>query len=357
MQFRKALSLLLSALLFTVSCSPSPPTVRVVSVPDEGIAPDVEVGADGALHVAYVAGDDVYYATSSDGGLTFGQPLRVNSEPGTSFAGAFRGPDLTLGQNGRVHVIWYTNGYQKKLPQDEWGVGYAYLDKDSSQFTPAENLNHKPSDNYSLAADQEGRIAVAWTADGAFIQLSVDDGQTFSAPERIDQADPCDCCATRAYFSPQGDLYLSYRDKTDNLRDMKLLVRRHDETVFTKQSLSQTTWHIEACPMTGSFLSDTGSNLLAAWETKGAIYYGKTGYDGRLQEPGETRVSDTGRYPVILPLPGEQTVVAWKEEKSLVWRTYDAEGKPTGQLVRQEGYSSHRPAGTTLSNGVALLFP
>ena len=348
---------LLFALLFTISCSPPSPAVKVISVPDQGIAPDVEVGSDGVLHAVYVVGDDVYYATSSDGGVSFSQPLRVNSPPGTAFAGAFRGPDLALGQNGRVHVIWYTNGYQRKLPQDEWGVGYAFFDKEKKQFTPAVNLNHKPSDTYSMAADREGRIAVIWTADGAFIQLSEDNGHTFSAPEQIDQADPCECCATRAYFSPQGHLYLTYRDKTDNHRDMKLLVRRQGETVFTKQPLSQTTWPIEACPMTGSFLSDAGSHLLAAWEMKGAIYYGKTGYDGRLTEPGETRVSEVGRYPVVLPLPGEQTVVAWKEEKVFVWQTYDAKGKPAGQQTRQESSSSHRPTGITLSTGVALLFP
>jgi hypothetical protein len=88
-------------------------TVRVVQTPRDGEVPDAEVDASGAIHIAFVKGEDAYYAKSDDGGKSFSKPLRINSVPGTVHpANMFRGPDLALGQNGRVHVIWYVNAYE-----------------------------------------------------------------------------------------------------------------------------------------------------------------------------------------------------------------------------------------------------
>src|SRR6185295_7546416 len=137
----------------------------------------------------------------------------------------YRGPDVAIGKDGRVHVIWYVNAYQRKLPQDQWGVFYAHLDRGQGAFTKGMNLNHKPSDNYSLAADERGNVAVVWMAEGVFVNVSKDNGKTFGAAERIEVADPCECCASRAAFSSGGALMIDYRDKKGNVRDMHLLVR------------------------------------------------------------------------------------------------------------------------------------
>src|SRR4029077_1170284 len=127
----------------------------------------------GAIHLAFVSGQDVYYAKSTNNGASFSPPWRANSEPGSSHPpNMYRGPDLALGRNGRVHVIWYVNAWQRHLPPEESGVHYAYLDPAAGRFSATVNLNHLPSDNYSLAADQEGHVAVFWMAGGLFLSLS-----------------------------------------------------------------------------------------------------------------------------------------------------------------------------------------
>ena len=120
--------LLLSARQTAASAS-----VRLVDLPDGGIVADAEVNAGGAVHLVYVSmpdgvEQDLFYAVSNDAGETFGEPIRVNSNAGQVYAGGFRGPDIALGANGRVHVVWYTNAYQAKRPPEEWGVHYAYMD-------------------------------------------------------------------------------------------------------------------------------------------------------------------------------------------------------------------------------------
>jgi len=131
--------------------------VQVIPAPGNGQVPDAEVDRDGAIHLAYVSRNDAWYVKSTDAGKTFTAPIRINSEPGTVHPpNMYRGPDIAVGKKGRVHVIWYISAYQRKLPKDQWGVFYSYLDPGKTEFAPSQNLNHKPSDNYSLAADEKG---------------------------------------------------------------------------------------------------------------------------------------------------------------------------------------------------------
>src|SRR6185503_19204800 len=135
-------SLFVALMFFT---PPSIPAghVQVISTPEKGEVPDAEIDEKGTVHVAYVLREEAFYAKSEDG-KTFSKPLRINSEPGTVHpANMFRGPDLAIGKNGRVHVIWYVNAYQRKLPKDQWGVFYSYIYPRQAGFAKIRNFNHK----------------------------------------------------------------------------------------------------------------------------------------------------------------------------------------------------------------------
>jgi hypothetical protein len=91
-------------------------SVQVVRTTNNGAVPDAEVDQNGTVHVAFIAAQDAFYVQSSDGGKSFSPPLRINSEPASAHpANMFRGPDVALGKSGRVHVIWYGNGYGERV--------------------------------------------------------------------------------------------------------------------------------------------------------------------------------------------------------------------------------------------------
>ncbi|HEY6226474.1 MAG TPA: hypothetical protein VI282_05055 [Verrucomicrobiae bacterium] len=351
--FACASLILLIAQAASVSGAPS---VTVTKTPGEGAVPDAETAKDGSIHVAYVSGEDVFYVVSTNAGKTFSAPLRVNSEPGTAHpANMFRGPDLAIGQNGRVHVIWYVNAYQRKLPPDQWGVFYAHLDPTRGGFSKAVNLNHKPSDNYSLAADEKGNVAAVWMAGAVFVNTSKNNGETFSDAERIDVADPCECCASRASFSPTGALMIDYRDKTANIRDMHLLVRAPGSATFAKEKISVTPWQVTGCPMTGTFLANAGKEEIAAWETKGQISYARIDPVTGKRKTNEIKVADQGKWPIALPGRDGSVLVSWKESSALKWQLFDAADQPSGNPGGNPSPNSTRHAGTTTRAGDFVL--
>ena len=331
------------------------PQVRVVRVPENGFVPDAEMDEAGNLHLAYVAGNDVYYAKSSDHGETFGQPIRVNSEAGFAFGGAFRGPDLAIGKDDTVHVVWYNAGYQQKRPQHEWGVNYSKMAK-SGQFEATRNLNQKPSDNFSIAANAKGDVAVVWMAGGIFVNWSQDGGTQFSAPLDL-KIDPCECCGSRASFTADGTLNVLFRDKAKNERDTYLAMLTRGAPTIRRVRVSEMDWHIDLCPMTGCFLSSAQHGLIAGWETKGSIYFARLDSQGRNLSGGEMLVSKNGRYPVALVAPDGTALVAWKHGKKLEWQLFDSANKPIAERSTYTAATGDRPAGVVNSRGDFVLFP
>jgi hypothetical protein len=327
-------------------------------VPNNGAVPDAEIAPDGTVHLVYVVGEDVFYAKSADEGRTFSPPLRANSEPKTAHpANMFRGPDVALGKDGRTHVIWYSNGYQRKLPKNQWGVRYGFIDANGKAFSQTTNLNHVPSDNYSLAADARGRVAIFWMTDGLFLHESLDNGVTFATPRRVTIADTCECCASRAAFLPDGTLLCVYRDKEKNERDMFVLLQPALSPDFTRSKLSVAPWQVNACPMTGTFVAPATSGLVAAWETKGQVYFARCDKAGRKIGSLEVAAGKRGgKWPIALAASDGTLLVTWKRGNAVEWQLFDSDDKPVGEVQSAPGKNPHRHAAIVTRNGEFRIF-
>ena len=346
------ISVALLVLLSHVSSAEESP--RIAKLPEGAIVPDAEVDHDGVIHVAYLRDEDVFYVRSKDEGRTFSKPVRVNTEQGFASGGAFRGPDLAVGKSGRVHVIWYNAGYQQKRPHEEWGVMYGRLEPGAKTFEKSRNLNRKPSDNFSVAADKKGKVAVIWMAEGVFANLSSDGGKTFAPPQNL-KVDPCECCGSRAIYSADGTLSVLYRDKTDDLRDTNIANLSPGKATWSSRQISTKPWPIDACPMTGSFLSLTKTGMAAAWETKNQVYFALLDHPKSKLE--EIRATEKGRYPVVLTSAEGTKLVAWKNGDIMEWQLFDAGNQPAGKPGSGPSSGPHRPAGVLTKKGRFVLFP
>ena len=343
------------------------PRVEVIRIPDGGVQPEVAIDPAGVLHLVYLTGEpgaaDVFYTRSADGGRTFAQPVRVNSQLGSAIsAGTIRGAQLALGKAGRVHVVW--NGSSAALPKPPVREGqkagapllYARLEPGGAQFEPQRNLitgTRHLDGGSSIAADDRGGVFVAWhgnAIDGAegeearrvWLARSEDDGSTFSREVAISPATTgaCGCCGMRLAFSGQS-LHVLYRSATQMVhRDIYALTSIDRGKTFTATRIDP--WEIGACPMS-SMAIVPGKAPLYAWEHDGQVAF-RIG-EAATSEPTPLRANDASarrKHPRVAAR-GDGTVLmvwatgtGWNKGGAIGWQLFQ-DGKAASDVEAREG--------------------
>ena len=306
--------------------------VSIVHVPQGGEPIDAIRSADSTIHLLYNLGDIPYYVKTSDAGVTFTAPLAVVNQEARKPGLKFDGWSMAVGKGGTIYVAMITNNWKAKLPNVPEGLVYATLAPGAKSFTPVRSLNGKPSEGFALAADPNGHVAATWLANKLYANFSDDSGRTFTANAELDASyDPCNCCTTRTTYGPNGDLAILYREKTNDDRDMYMIIR--DPSGHLKRTrISTTPWHVNACPMTYYALTSTADGYVAAWPTKGDIYFARIDRNGEVLKPGEVKTPGrSGMRSGVVALAGAKgsTLIAWKREGELSWQLYNAQGAPT----------------------------
>ncbi len=335
--------------------------VSTVRVPGSVKVIKAQAGANGMIHLIGDTDSGPQYLKSQDGGLTFSAPIAVvdaaSQKPGLKFSAW----DLAVGGDGSVHVALGTNAWQLKLPKEEWGFFYAKLAPGATAFAAVRNINRMPSEGFSLAAGRRGEVTAAFLSGKLFAMHSRDGGGTFSEAAELDPAwKPCTCCTTSVAYGSDGRLALLYREETDNERDMHLVlsdVSRGAKPVRTR--ISSTPWKIAACPMTYFTIVPTAQGYVAAWPTKGQVFFARLDKDGAVLPPGEIRTPGTnGMRTGVLALSAADgaTLIAWKHSDTLGWQLYDAKGQPQGAPGSVPSAGSGA-AGVALPGGKFILFP
>jgi len=333
--------------------------VEIVHIPNGGETVEARLTGDGVIHVLYHRDGIPYYVKSSDRGAHFSTPMAVVDQESRRPGLVFTVMGMAVGQGGAVHVALFTNNWQTKLTDVPEGLLYTALAPGASAFEPVRSLNRRPSEGFSLAADESGNVTATWLADKLFANFSHDGGRTFTANAEIDPSyDPCNCCTTSAIYSVDGTLAVLYREKTNNNRDMYLVLLSKDGSK-RRTRVSGTPWKISACPMTYYDLSPAGNGYVAAWPTKGGIYFARLDQDGKVMPPGEVKTlgrSEMRSGVVALAAPDGDTLVAWKHQNQLGWQLYDAAGRPEGMLgtIPSAGKGA---AAVVDEQGKFLLFP
>jgi hypothetical protein len=198
-------------------------------------------------------------------------------------------------------------------------------------------------------------------SDKLFTKVSRDNGETFTANAELNPAwDPCNCCTTSATYGPDGKLAVLYREETNNERDMYVVLwdQSSGGAKPSRTRVSVTPWKLEGCPMTYFTIRRAATGYLAAWPTKGQVYFARLDRDGAVLPPGEIRTpGTTGMRTGLEALSAEDgaMLVAWKNKDVLGWQLYDAKGQPQGEPGSASSPGAGA-AGVVLPNGKFILF-
>ncbi|HVA49677.1 MAG TPA: hypothetical protein VNH11_25145 [Pirellulales bacterium] len=350
--------------LFVPSLSPANAAERAmkvatVDVPHGGKAVAAKTDANGVIHLLYDSPDGPQYVRSTDDGQTFSHATAVvdreSRKPGLEFSAW----DMAVAPDGAVHVALGTNAWKLKSPQEQWGYYYARLDSGAKAFSPLRNINRKPSEGYSLAADGHGNVTACWLSDKLYANVSHDGGASFGSNVEIDPSfNPCNCCTTSCAYGADGRLAILYREETNDDRDMYLVLWDQDRKQVTRTRVGGTSWKVDACPMTYYSVSATPYGFLAVWPTRGEIYFAQLDKDGSALSAEEVKTPGlSGMRTGVLALnaAGGNTLVAWKKDGQLGWQLYDKQGRPSDHAASAASAGTGA-AGVVSKGGQFILF-
>jgi len=348
---------------FAQSAWAAVPKVMTIPVPSTGGPMAAKMDAQGRIHLVYETPKGPFYTRFEDDNcnMTFAPlPLVVPGEGEVFPSGLeFITWDVAVATDGAVHVALGNNAWKLKLPHEQWGYFYTRLLPGEKSFSPLKNINQKPSEGFSLALNDKGLVTAVWMADKLYANVSEDGGKTFAATVEIDPVlNPCNCCTTSSTYGADGRLAILYREETNDERDMYLALWDQAKNQVSKTRISTTPWKIDSCPMTYYSVVPSGEGYLAAWPTKGEIYFAKLGANGVPIAPKEIKTRGaSGMRSGILPIGtiDGQTLVVWKKENQLGWQLFDRSGRPSGlpDSVKSEGKGV---AGVVAKDGTILLF-
>ena len=362
--------------------------VRTVRVPDGGIHPQAQVDARGRVHLISFGGEpmrgDLFYVTSEDGGDSFSEPIRVNSQAGSVLVvGTIRGPQLALGKGGRVHVAWMgSDRAEPKAPGNAAPMLYARLNDAGDGFEPQRNLiRERPGldGGGSVAADREGNVYVAWHAPAAggkehdeadrqvWVARSGDEGKTFSVeaaaiPKRTGV---CGCCGMRIAALDGGRVFVAFRSATAQVhRDVHLLASDDHGKTFRIAAVDP--WEVGTCVMSTAALAEAKGRLLAAWETREQVYLATLGEgDEKAGKPSPMPGAAAGgrKHPSIAVNDAGGYLVAWAEGTgwqrggAVAWQVFGKDGRPVARGAgRADGLPAWGvPAAVALRDGTFVV--
>lgn len=333
--------------------------VTTLPIPEGGQPMAAKIDAQGTIHLVYDSTEGPHYVKSANGGKTFAKAIPLVDEGSRKPGLKFNVWDLAVSPDGHVHVALGTNAWKLKLPKEEWGFFYAHVEPQATAVSPLRNINRKPSEGFSLAADGKGNVTACWLADKLYANISHDNGQTFGSTIEIEpKFDPCNCCTTKVAYGVDGRLAILYREETNNERDMYVALWDQAQNKVTRNRVSTKLWKLDACPMTYYDVLPNGEGYVVVFPTEGKIYMAHLDANGKLLSPTETKTpGQTGMRTGMFALNGSDgsTLVAWKKDGQLGWQLYDKQSKPIGSTGTVESTGSGA-AGIVDKGGNFVLF-
>jgi hypothetical protein len=312
--------------------------------------PQVAVSPSGQVFVTYGVGNDLYCATSADGGRTFGPPREVGTG-GVLSLGMRRGPRIAA--TSQAVMIAAIAGAQGKGADGDV-VAWRSTDGGQTWSGPrrVSDIDGSAREGlHALAAGPKGELYCVWNDNretgrmAIFGARSDDGGLSWSPSVKVYQAPEgpiCPCCHPSAAFAPDGTLLVMWRNALQGARDM-YLTRSTDggQTFGPAEKQGGGTWRIDACPMDGgSIVAGPDGRTETVWMREFSVFRSRPGQPEDRIGPGIQAwaapgpggayvawlVGRPGR--LLLQVPGEEapTALAEKANDPVVGSALDGRG-------------------------------
>lgn len=319
----------------------------------------------------HIALTDLFFAVSVDGGETFSQPIKVNTETGVVWGQAVSRPRLVGGAEGHWHISYAANEMHPRLGKTALTTHYVRSLDGGKTFAAPRRLSALTEQDLSsvihggfvsaaafgsLVATTGNSITAVWidtrhmdatsNSGSLYINRSKDGGETFAGEEQVLDTGVCPCCQIMA-IDGGGDQVLvgSRAVDSDNYRAATVMRLGGVGHKSARSDIGAAPWQIEGCPLKPTVLARHDRNIFAAvhsgGEEKPGVIFSVSSDDGvsfasqGLVHP-EADVSDA---PGIAT-NGRSVIVVWHAKAAGPWRVhyrfFDMQGKPIESVTAIE---------------------
>jgi hypothetical protein len=326
---------------------------------------------------------DIYLAISTDGGRTFGQPVRVNATPGEARINGEIAPRVALwprrGAPPVMTVTWNAKdaGTQIKTARSLDGgrtfgapialqsVAAGERGWPSSVMDTSGKLHTIWLDHRGLVADAPGtKPAMKGEHDG--VAMAQKSGLYYAADgiaERELFKGVCYCCKTAMAIGPKGELYAAWRHVfAGNMRDMGFTMSRDGGRTFSPMlRVNEDGWSIRGCPDDGPAMAvDAKGTVHLVWPTvqneQGVLLYATSTTGAAFSAPA--RIPTLGgpkpSHPQVAVDRAGRVFVAWDESREGVRRA--AIAGAAGGRTELLGDATTYPVMAPLDSGVVAAW-
>jgi hypothetical protein len=263
-----------------------------VSTTDGDKSPVIAAFDDGEVATVWGKGAAIYFSRTVDG--TFLDPVVIPTPGITESIYAFGGLDMVIHDNSIfISFESFADGLFQ-IRSIDGGLN----------FEVAQNIFDPPTGKWAtlsaLAISENGNPMVSAIlentdeTDARIVLIrSLDGGDTYEAeviasePARGDFV--CECC-TPDLITKGDDIWIVFRNNSNNLRDMWVSKSSDGGATFTEAiDVDETNWVINACPISGPKIAAmAGDSLISVWSSgadgSNKIYYSTL--DGVHMEKG-----------------------------------------------------------------------
>jgi len=164
----------------------SPPS-RLTYTPGTSAQPDMVIDSSNVIHLIYLDDSnpldvtEIFYTSSSNGGVTWSAPLRLTYTLDYSLL-----PALAVDAGDNLHLVW------RESSPGNWEIFYKYMSQATKNWTPAKRITwtSTPSNVPDVCADSNNKVHIVWLDDAAggddlYYKSSTNGGTTWSSTRRL----------------------------------------------------------------------------------------------------------------------------------------------------------------------------
>ncbi len=270
------------------------------SVDEHPRQPQLCVSPEGTIYCVFGIGNQIFLSTSTDKGVSFGTPLIVGSSPNVAL-GMRRGPRIAATENRKLCIT--AIGGERRKGQD--GDLLAWSSSDSGlTWTGPVRVNDRADSAreglHGIASNiKDGVFWCTWLdlrsqKTEIYTAFSADGGHNWSDNKlvyRSPSGSVCECCQPSIVAS-DANVHVLFRNSLEGNRDMYLLSLDNRGVATARPSkLGLGSWTMNMCPMDGGMLClDSANEVAAAWRRESMVYLTDKSFDsekilGRGEQP------------------------------------------------------------------------